>query len=244
MNHPRWRRSSVPILVHRSVLSDEELRHIESLETLVIDDPRYITPLAQVITLASYYRPCGRESIPIEPVYYVSGWREEKEITSFVIKGPLLLTEDHIFKHNLSRWPNVSLTPQLVHFDRRLKCAENLRLLGTSTLAKYAETHHAYPAASQWCDSVVQQGRRNGERLICPGVPEGRCHYAMNPNCEPNSPGDMVLLFEAKADWNQHGGPELFTFDNHDPKGGCVLLNDGTVKFIRTDDELHALRWK
>jgi hypothetical protein len=54
----------------------------------------------------------------------------------------------------------------------------------------------------------------------------------------------MVLLFETKAGWNQHGGPELFTFDNHDPKGGCVLLNDGTVKFIRTKEELHQLRWK
>ena len=77
----------------------------------------------------------------------------------------------------------------------------------------------------------------------------------------------MVLLFETKAGWNQHGGPELFTFDNHDTEGiapdvlpslqrssggGCVLLNDGTVKFIRTPvlseaegkEELHALRWK
>jgi hypothetical protein len=74
----------------------------------------------------------------------------------------------------------------------------------------------------------------------------------MNPNCEPNSPPDMVLLFETKAGWNQHGGPELFTFDNHDPRGGCVLLNDGTVKFIRTEEELHqsrkgspsGLRWR
>lgn len=68
--------------------------------------------------------------------------------------------------------------------------------------------------------------------------------YAMNPHCDSNSPPDTVLLFEAKAGWNQHGGPELFTFDNHDPKGGCVLLNDGTVRFIRTEEELHALRWK
>ena len=36
----------------------------------------------------------------------------------------------------------------------------------------------------------------------------------------------------------------MFTFDNHDPKGGCVLLNDGKVKFIRTDEELKQLRWK
>jgi hypothetical protein len=68
--------------------------------------------------------------------------------------------------------------------------------------------------------------------------------YAMNPDCEPNSPPDTVLLFEARPGWNQHGGPELFTFDNHDPKGGLVLLNDGTVKFIRTDEELRQLRWK
>ncbi len=66
----------------------------------------------------------------------------------------------------------------------------------------------------------------------------------MNAACEANSPLDMVLLFETKAGWNQHGGPELFTFDNHDPKGGCVLLNDGTVRFVRTKQELHALRWK
>jgi hypothetical protein len=68
--------------------------------------------------------------------------------------------------------------------------------------------------------------------------------YAMNWNWEPNSPPDTVLLFETKPGWNQHGGPELFTLDNHDPKGGCVLLNDGTVRFIRTKEELAQLRWK
>ncbi|MCU0918237.1 MAG: hypothetical protein MUC88_27280, partial [Planctomycetes bacterium] len=62
--------------------------------------------------------------------------------------------------------------------------------------------------------------------------------YAMNSSCREDSPNDVVLLFESKAGWNQHGGPELFTFDNHDPKGGLVLLNDGAVKFIRTEEEL------
>ena len=71
-----------------------------------------------------------------------------------------------------------------------------------------------------------------------------RSDYAMNPHCRKDSPGDMVFLFESKPGWNQHGGPELFTFDNHDPKGGCVLLNDGTMKFIRTKEELNQLRWK
>ncbi len=68
--------------------------------------------------------------------------------------------------------------------------------------------------------------------------------YAMNSNCREGSPDDMVFLFESQPGWNQHGGPELFTFGNHDPKGGCVLLKDGTVKFIRTKEELQQLRWK
>ena len=67
--------------------------------------------------------------------------------------------------------------------------------------------------------------------------------YAMNVNCRDDSPDDMVFLFESRPGWNQHGGPELFTFDNHDPKGGCVLLNDGTVMFVRTTEELAQLRW-
>ena len=68
--------------------------------------------------------------------------------------------------------------------------------------------------------------------------------YAMNSSCREGSPDDMVFLFESQPGWNPHGGPELFTFDNHDPKGGCILLNHGTVKFVRTKEELHALRWK
>jgi len=57
-------------------------------------------------------------------------------------------------------------------------------------------------------------------------------------------PADGVLLFKTKAGWNQHGGPELFTFDNRNPRARLVLLNDGTVKFIRTEEELKQLRWQ
>ena len=111
-----------------------------------------------------------------------------------------------------------------------------------------------YPKPNVWCDAMLlgayykMRYHIDTEDIVhplsCPSAGEGKNHYAMNPNCQPNSSGDMVLLFETKAGWNQHGGPELFTFDNHEPKGGCVLLNDGTVKFIRTEEELNALRWK
>jgi len=115
----------------------------------------------------------------------------------------------------------------------------------------YQKAEKAYPAPTKWCDAMEWAygiagifGESFGRVFRCPGVSEGKNHYAMNPNCKPDSPPDMVLLFETKAGWNQHGGPEFFTFDNHDPRGGCVLLNDGTVKFIRTQEELHQLRWK
>ena len=68
--------------------------------------------------------------------------------------------------------------------------------------------------------------------------------YAMNPNCRVDSDPNVVLPFETKAGWNQHGGPEPFSFDNHDPKGGCLLLNGDIVKFIRTEEELRQFRWQ
>ena len=52
------------------------------------------------------------------------------------------------------------------------------------------------------------------------------------------------FLFESQAGLEPARRTELFTFDNHDPKGGLVLLNDGKVKFIRTEEELKQLRWK
>jgi hypothetical protein len=71
-----------------------------------------------------------------------------------------------------------------------------------------------------------------------------RCYYAMNPNCEPNSPADVVLLFETKGGWDKSGGPELLSMENH-RWGLChVLLNDGTVERINKTEKLKDLKWK
>ncbi len=153
------------------------------------------------------------------------------------------------------------LVPEIESYELRVQCGRNLknlwyrfRLRGASKdtvdTASWDKRVIGYPTPAHWCDGMRETYPRSaseyatGRPYRCLGAGEGDSHYAMNPDCEPNSAGDMVLLFETKAGWNQHGGPELFTFDNHDPRGGCVLLNDGTVKFIRTEEELHALRWK
>ena len=100
------------------------------------------------------------------------------------------------------------------------------------------------PSAGERSRKADVSGRGNEPNVLPQREPVRVSHYAMNINCKPSSRPNVVLLFESKAGWNQHGWLELFTFDNHDPKGGWVLLNDGTVKFIRTEEELHQLRWK
>ena len=69
---------------------------------------------------------------------------------------------------------------------------------------------------------------------------KGRCHYAMNPNCYPNSPSDTVLLFETKDGWNQFGGKEILTKENHYGDGCNVLFNDGHCLF---ESNIEKLSW-
>ena len=78
---------------------------------------------------------------------------------------------------------------------------------------------------------------------ICPSAGEGKSHYAMNPNCEPNSPADTVLLFETEGGWNQFGGPEILTTENHNGEGCNILFNGGYVEFVKTKN-LDKLKWK
>jgi prepilin-type processing-associated H-X9-DG protein len=67
----------------------------------------------------------------------------------------------------------------------------------------------------------------------------------VNKNIEKyniHSPPDMVLLFDTHPGWNQSGGPELLTTDNHKGDGCNVLFVDGHVDFVKTED-LNKLRW-
>ena len=134
----------------------------------------------------------------------------------------------------------VSYSHAGVHWS--LNCDSSLRGLGKAILI-YVNDHNDYPTPEKWCDILMEEDPYlPGYR--CKGAGKGRCHYAMNPNCEPNSPNDVVLLFETKAGWNQFGGPDILTFDNHKGKGCNVLLKDlHTVRFIKPE-ELGTLKWK
>jgi hypothetical protein len=137
---------------------------------------------------------------------------------------------------------------------RRIKCLANLR--GVSVyFALYAADHNdVYPTPEKWCDLLVDMAREdlgdpNGLELLhrtlrCPSprAPEGRCHFAMNPHADPCSAPDTVLLFESKPGWNQYGGRELLTLDNHDGEGCSVLFVDYSISFVQAQ-EVASLKW-
>ncbi len=247
-----WRREG---LFASSVLDPNEKEYVESLNTIVVDDPNQIEVLARHLQTGSY----GEVRLGRERWADVVCYRGQELVTSFEDYGFAIRTQGvHGYRYSKNPIQLDDFAPRLASLRLRSRCALTLYRMGVE-FASMADARDAWPAPDEWTDRILQRRiaerglsipedsramGRIAEQFVCPAAGDGKCHYAMNPDCEPNSPADTVLLFETKAGWNQHGGPELFTFDNHDPKGGCVLLNDGTVKFIRTEEELHAPRWR
>lgn len=129
--------------------------------------------------------------------------------------------------------------------SRTIVCLGNLRQLGLC-LRMYADEHEGrYPPAERWCDVLVAEYGEHkdfNDVFRCPGDREGPCSYAMNPNADPNGAGDVVLLFESKPGWNQHGGPELLTTENHKGQGCSVSFVDVSGRFVKAD-EVAQLKW-
>jgi hypothetical protein len=98
------------------------------------------------------------------------------------------------------------------------------------------------PIADKWCDLLVEHAELTEKEFVCPSDKKARCSYAINPNTAPNSPPDNVVLFETEGGWNQFGGPQLLTFENHEEKGCNILFNDLHVKFIKPED-VNELNW-
>ncbi len=126
-------------------------------------------------------------------------------------------------------------------FTTQKRCAANLRVLGRAMLI-YSCGDGPYPTANKWCDLLVQGGYTLEETFVCDGAREGRCNYAINPNVSPISHPRLVLLFETKGGWNQFGGPELLTTENHKGEGCNVLFNDGHGEFVKAED-IAELKW-
>jgi len=248
-----------PYASEQSLLDTGEKEYLHSQETLTLSDRKGVR------TVINDIRRGGPGGVVAQAgTAQMRCFRGEECIGSITLYGGRALdTEDNQrFFYPFAGWDSLrSLTPQIRPFELRIQCARNLRdlwyrlhlyqrvLAATPPKSLYRgdityPPHETWTRDLTWAYGETVSPEHVREPFACPATGEHKCHYAMNPNCGPELAGDMVLLFETKAGWNQHGGAELFTFDNHDPKGGCVLLNDGTVKFIRTEAELHALRWE
>ena len=56
------------------------------------------------------------------------------------------------------------------------------------------------------------------------------------------APPDMILIFETSPGWNQAGGPEILTTENHQGDGCNILFADSHVEFVPIED-LNDLMW-
>jgi prepilin-type processing-associated H-X9-DG protein len=127
----------------------------------------------------------------------------------------------------------------------RMVCGTNMSALGKAMLI-YSNDYDDIPIPSKWCDLLIEHADVTEKSLRCPGAPEGPCNYAMNKNIEKlnagRAPPDMVLLFETHPGWNQSGGPEILTTENHQGDGCNVLFIDSHVEFVKIK-ELKDLKW-
>ncbi len=245
-----------PSRSQQSLLSPEEREYLRRQKTVVVDDPAHIKAFGNEISR-------GR-SVGIAMMgstARVESYQGDRVLASFTLYGDqrLVMGDGQQFRYADPIESLRASTELIKPFELRSRCAANLKNLWYR-LRLYYRSKEAYlvdssvipkyPLADKWSDDIVvaYENVVSQQELLkpfrCPDADEGKSHYAMNPDCVYDSPPETVLLFETTRGWNQHGGRELFTFDNHDPKGGLVLLNDGQVKFIRTQEERKQLRWK
>jgi len=126
-------------------------------------------------------------------------------------------------------------------------CIQNMDGLGKAMHSYANDYDDKFPTQTKWCDLLIKYAEVPPERFRCKGAPQqDRCNYAMNKNLgnvdRLSASPDMVLVFESSPGWNQSGGPELLTTDNHRGDGCNVLFVDGHVEFIKKQN-LDELNW-
>ncbi len=141
------------------------------------------------------------------------------------------------------------LMPALAQTRRqaqRIMCGTNLSGIGKAMMVYSYDNDGEYPTPDRWCDLLIEQADATDKMFTCPGAElKDTGNYAMNPAVEKmgaDSPADMVLVFESQPGWNQAGGPELLTLDNHQHEGCNILFVDGHVEFVKPED-IPKLRW-
>lgn len=139
--------------------------------------------------------------------------------------------------------PALARTRQLAF---RMVCATNMSGLSKAMMLYANDYDDQYPTPEKWCDLLIEKCEVTPITFRCKGAEEGPCNYALNENVAElgiSAPADIVLLFETHPGWNQFGGPEILTTDNHMGEGCTVAFVDGHVEFVKARD-IEYLKWK
>jgi prepilin-type processing-associated H-X9-DG protein len=129
----------------------------------------------------------------------------------------------------------------------QMVCGTNMSALGKAMLLYADDNNDKFLTPAKWCDLLSNDPNMGipPKIFICKGAEQGPCNYAMNKNVENlgrDAPGDMVLLFETTPGWNQSGGPEILSTENHQGRGCNILFMDGHVEWVKKED-LYKLKW-
>lgn len=135
----------------------------------------------------------------------------------------------------------------IIPIERIELCAIDLRNLSEVMWTYAVDNNYKWPNGQEWCD-VLQNKIPEDHRVWfkCRGDKVGPCSYALNrhaENMDVKIRTNIVLLFESKPGWNQVGGQELLSTNNHNGKGCSIVFWNGRVEFVQTN-ELENLRWK
>lgn len=232
------------------------------LVKLVVDeyssnDKQIISEISNLISDTRFLPFLSRGVFATQNCVSIEICKNGRTISEFAIFSDAISLHHNLILQGISKHKNSLQDKILITFPQTREqtlqkiCAGNLVSLYI-VAGWYSESKNGkYPEASVWCDELFEYHKKwqmeHGidepveEDFICSAGPEGRCHYSINPYCKPNSPNDVVFIFESKPGWNQYGGPKLISFENHGGKAN-VILNDGTVRFIKPE-EVDELNW-
>ena len=142
----------------------------------------------------------------------------------------------------------LSMPSILYHVVNMRTCTKTITFLGKALMADAGNHDDKISKVANWCDLLVQDQGVYERLFICPNIAyvNGVSSYALNENVIGLAISDInpdtVLLFESKQGWNQTGGSELLTLENHDGKGCYVLFADQHVEYIKSKT-VDELRW-
>ena len=128
----------------------------------------------------------------------------------------------------------------------RTVCGTNMSGLSKAMMIYANDYDDQYPTPEKWCDLLIEYCEVSPISFRCKGAFEGPCNYALNENVGElgqSTQPDIVLLFETHPGWNQVGGPEILTTDNHQGDGCNVVFVDCHVEFVKARD-IQYLKWK